>query len=77
MPGPQASRKRPSAANRRAGHVRPLQLGKEKSTCFLTKAGAFLLQYQLNITTSCAGFSPGSTEMAVRTGPVESGVWPL
>ena len=49
----------------------------QKAPAFLSKAGAFLLQYQLNITTSCAGFSPGSTEMAVRTGPVESGVWPL
>ena len=39
-------------------------------------AGHFFGSNQLNMTTSSLGFSPGSTLMAVSTGPVESGVWP-
>ena len=37
---------------------------------------AFVCRFQLNMTTSSLGFSPGSTLRAVSTGPVESGVWP-
>ena len=57
-----------------AGSRRPPYGPPQKNTRSCDRA--FVCRFQLNMTTSSLGFSPGSTLRAVSTGPVESGVWP-
>ena len=49
----------------------------KKPETALAVSGFCLCQNQLKVTTSWAGALAGSTDRAVSTGPVASGVWPL